>query len=620
MKFAFIILFLLSLILPAAAETRHPLSFKSVKVDDTFWSPKQSVIRHNSVPHSWQYITSEIEENEIAAGWRNETRGPTTPWNQANLHKLMETIAYSLGQEDDPELAKKADGIIAAIAAAQQPNGYVNALITNRKMTPWDNLDGQHDGYVAGHLIEAAIAYYECTGKRAFLDVACKMADHIYQYFITEKHEGYCGHAELELALVRLYNITAQKRYLELAQNWIYRRGGEWSRSKTNDRTYFMDHKPITQLREVTGHAVRSMFYLTGVAGVATETNDKQLIAAARQLWTDTISRKMYITGGVGALDNGEAFGAAYELPNNSYCESCAACGLISFAQNMFLLDGKSESIDVLERTLYNSLLHGISLDGTTTYYKNPLTDKNNPRNNIWVCCPPCISRTLLGMQNYIYAVSGNAVYVNLYVGGSAKLSLKSGDVGLTQKTNYPQDGTVTLSFGKSKPSSFELRLRIPGWCQSWSITINGKKIIQPRSANGYVCLKRKWTNNDKLILQMSMPVVRMEAHPKVTANSGLVTIIRGPLVYGLEGVDNAGDIDVSLASLPEFKTEYHADLLGGITLIKANSNTGRVLTAIPFYAMANRELSSQSVWIRQDGKTESAVQWGRQLYRSYGK
>ncbi len=620
MKFALIILFLLTLTLSAVADSRRPPSFKSVKIEDAFWSPIQSVVRHKSIPHSWQYVNKEIEDNEIAAGWRNETRGSDTPWNQANLHKVMETVAYSLGQEDDPELAKKADGIIAAIAAAQQPDGYVNALITVRKMTPWANLDGQHDGYVAGHMIEAAVAYYESTGKRSFLDVACKMADHIYQYFITEKHEGYCGHAELELALVRLYQHTGQKRYLDLAKDWISRRGGSWTQSRGEHREYFMDHQPINQLQEVTGHAVRSMFYLTGVAGVATETKDKQLIAAARRLWTDTTTRKMYITGGVGSLDKDEAFGPAYELPNRSYCESCAACGLISFAQSMFLMDGKSESIDVLERSLYNNLLHSISLDGTTSYYRNPLTDKDNPRNNIWVCCPPCITRTLLGMQRFIYAVSDDAAYVNLFVGSKATLKMKSGDVALTQKTNYPQDGTVTLIVDMAKPRSFELRMRIPGWCREWSLLLNGKRVTSPQMVNGYACVKRKWSSNDKLVLQMSMLVERVEAHPKVTEDTGMVTITRGPLVYGLEGIDNGGNIETTLAAQPEFHTEYRANLLGGITVISTAASDGRMLTAIPFYAMANREPSSQRVWIRQEGMTSSSSGWDGLLYRKYGR
>jgi DUF1680 family protein len=612
----FLLLFLLSS--PVFASIRKSPDFLSVKIEDSFWSPKQSIYRHNSIPNSWQYVTKEIEDNEIAAGWRNETRGSDTPWNQANLHKVMETVAYSLGQEDDPELAKKADHIISAIEAAQQPNGYVNALITVRHMTPWENLDGQHDGYVAGHMIEAAVAYYECTGKRAFLDVACKMADHIYQYFIVEKHPGYCGHAELELALVRLYKITGQKKYLDLAKDWIERRGGEWTRSRPHDRTYFMDQLSISQMQEVTGHAVRSMFYLTGVAGVAAETNDKVLTSAARRLWTDTTTRKMYITGGVGSLDKDEAFGPAYDLPNNSYCESCAACGLIYFAHNMFLLDGKSESIDVLERSLYNNLLHAISLDGKTTYYKNPLTDKDNPRNNCWVCCPPCISRTLLGMQRYIYAYSDSAIYVNLYIGSTATINIKSGPVELSQQTNYPLDGRVNIKFNKLKSSKFELKLRIPGWCRNWTLSVNNKSISKPKLIDGYLCLNRKWSTSDTVTFDMSMPIERIEANPKIKQDNGMVTITRGPVVYGLEGIDNSGNTDSTLAARQEFKSEYRADMLGGITAVTATDNNGKTLTAIPFYAMANRELSSQSIWIKQDGKSENPIGWDGLLYRHY--
>ena len=282
----------------------------------------------------------------------------------------------------------------------------------------------------------------------------------------------------------------------------------------------------------------------------------------------------------------------------------------------MFLLDGKSESIDVIERSLYNNLLHAISLDGVTTYYKNPLTDKNNPRNNIWVCCPPCISKTLLGMQKYIYAFSNDIIFVNLYVGSRASINLKSGVVDLAMQTNYPQDGKVNLKFGKCKTEKFDLRMRIPGWCRKWTIAINDKKIIKPKLTDGYICLKRRWTNTDIVTLDMSMTVERVEANPKVKQDNGMVAISRGPIIFGLEGVDNAGDIDVILATQPEFKLEYQTDLLGGVTIIRAASNNNRTLTAIPFYAMANREMSTQTIWIRQDGKSENPTGWNGLLYR----
>lgn len=602
--------------MPLKPTERKSLPLTAVHIHDSFWSPKQRVYREKTIPHSWQYVQREIEDNEIAAGWRHETRGQDNPWNQANLHKVLETGAYALAQEPNPELEKKLDSIITAIAGAQQPNGYVNALITVRHMTPWTNLDGQHEGYVAGHMIEAAVAYYLATGKRTFLDVACKMADHIYQHFIVEKNEGVCGHAELELALVRLYQVTGERRYLALAQDWIERRGKPWHYSSETPRSYFMDHLPIRQVPEVTGHAVRSMFYLTGVANVAAETGDAGLKAAAERLWLDTTHRKMYVTGSVGSQEKDEGFGPDYDLPNNGYAESCAACGLLYFAHGMFMLNGNAENIDVLERVLYNAVLHGMALDGTTSYYRNPLTDENNPRYNIWICCPPCLSRTLLRVQDYIYARTKQDIYVNLYVGSTATVPLENGAVTLSQKTNYPWDGHIKLSVNPPRPNKFRLLLRIPGWCQGATLMVNHKPVSKLVMEKGYAVLSRQWHPNDSVELDLPMPVQRVEANPQVKADNGLVALQRGPIVYGLEGLDNAGHVDVTLPRDPQFQVEYRPDFLGSVPVITGKDVENKTFTAVPFYALANREKSKQVVWVQQAGKQETSNGWGNMLYR----
>ncbi|MEI6503477.1 MAG: beta-L-arabinofuranosidase domain-containing protein, partial [Armatimonadota bacterium] len=534
-------------------------------------------------------------------------------------HKVLETCAYALTLQPEAELDRKLDTIISAIAGAQQPDGYVNALVTVRKIKPWSWMDGRHEGYVAGHLIEAAVAHYLATGKRSFLDIACKNADHIYQHFITEGAEGVCGHAELELALVRLYRVTGEKRYLALAKEWIERRGKLLPGQDPSRQFYGMNHLPIREVPEVVGHAVRTMFYLTGVAEVANETGDKGLQQAARRLWRDTTLRKMYVTGSVGSLAEDEAFGPAYDLPNDGYCESCAACGLLYYAQAMFLLDGDSRSVDVLERVLYNAVLHGISLDGVTTYYRNPLSDANHARDNCWVCCPPCLSRTLLRLPDYVYATTPQSLYVNLYVGGSATALVGKLPVTVTQETQYPWQGQVKLNLSPERPAAFGLRLRIPGWCGAWTVAVNGTPVAKPKVEQGYVVLQRQWRKGDTVALELAMPVERIEARPEVKADTGRVAIQRGPLVYGLEGLDNdGGNVDVTLAADPQLRFEHRGDFLGGVTVVLAKAADGHDVRAVPFYALANRERSRQTVWVAQEGKQEQRAGWEERLYRVF--
>jgi DUF1680 family protein len=598
---------------------RKPVPFTNVKITDNFWAPKQKIYRERSIQHSWQYVQKEIEDNEIAAGWKNIQRGKDTPWNQANLHKLLETCAYALGQENNPELNKKVDYIISAIAAAQQPDGYVNALITVRKMTPWANLDGQHDGYVAGHLIEAAVAHYLSTGKTNFLNIAKKLADHIYNYFILQNHEGVCGHSELELALVRLYRVTGEKRYLELSLNWIERRGKPWKYSSTTPRSYFMDHLPARQLTEITGHAVRAIFYATGIADTAIELNDNELKETARRLFASATKRKMYITGGVGSQKEDEGFGPDFFLPNrDGYAESCAACGLINFAFSIFQMDGNASSIDILERALYNALLHGISLDATNFYYTNPLTDENHLRDNCWVCCPPNILRTLLRFQEYIYAYSDNSIYVNLYIGSNAKIALNNNKILITQTTDYPWNGRINLTLTPETEKTFTLKLRIPGWARSYDLKLNGTPLKEKTQPDGYLCLTRKWKNQTNTIeIDFPLPVERIVAHPNVKNNENRVAIQRGPIVYGFESIDNPGDVShITLAKEPDFQTSFRENLLNGVTVIIAKKADGGNCFAIPFYALANRGKSKQIVWVYQQDLKRPLTGWENALYQ----
>ena len=596
---------------------RQPVPLIDVRLTDSFWAPKLKVYREKTVPHSWQYVKIEIEDNEIAAGWKKIKRGEDAPWNQANLHKVMETAAYALAQETNPSLDQHLDAIIAAMAAAQQPNGYCNALITVRNKTPWVNLDGQHDGYVAGHLIEAAVAHFQSTGKTNYLHVAQGVADHIYRYFITEKHEGVCGHAELELALVRLYRVTGEKRYLDLSREWIERRGKPWAYTCDTPRSYFMDHLPIRQVNEITGHAVRSLFYATGVAEAGLESGDLELQAAARRLWQSATRRKMYLTGGVGSQEKDEGFGPDYDLPNQGgYAESCAACGMIYFAQSMFRIDGEASSIDVMERVLYNTVLHGISLDGTNTYYRNILHDENHARDNCWVCCPPCLSRTLLRIPEYLYAQSDAGVYLNLYAGSTAQIRLKDRRIRLTQETDYPWNGHVKLTLDPDQSTPFKLFLRKPGWSTGASLSLNGAPLKNPSLEKGYWIIDRTWQSGDHIEIELPMPVEVIKANPKVLANRGRIAIQRGPLVYATESLDNNGEVDLAFPAEPRFRVESRPDLLNGVQVITAKISPDRDWLGIPFYALANRGPAKQTVWMRHSENGESEWKDDQLLYR----
>lgn len=599
-----------------AAGYLKPVSINAVHINDSFWTPRLTVCRKNTIPHSWHYINANIKALKKLAGLSGQP-GKTGLWTEANLHKFIETIAYSLAVKPDPELEKQLDQVISLLAAAQRPDGYIHAHVLLNNLTPWANLYHQHDGYVAGHLYEAAVAHYEVTGKTTLLDVARKSADQAYRYFIDQDNPGFPGHAEIELAMVRLYRATGEKRYLELAKTFIERRGQNPQKDCPRfPCQYFQDHLPIRRQNEIKGHAVRAVFFATAVADVALETADPDFIHAAERLWQSATKRKMYITGGIGSSRKQEAFADDYVLPNDGYCESCAACGLADFAHRMLMLNADARSADILERVLYNAVLHGIALDGKSFYYRNPPHDANHPRGNNWCCCPPTLSRTVLKLGKYIYTYDTGSIYVNLYAAGETDIALPENTVTIIQQTDYPWDGKVRIIVSPETQSSFSINLRIPGWCRKAQLRLNGAEFKQFALRQGYVTIKRQWQENDTLELDLAMPVERIEAHPNVKADTGLVAIQRGPIVYGLEALDNNGKLDLTLPAEPQFETEYRPEFLGGVTVIKGKSADNRTFTAIPFYVLANRKKSSQIVWLPQKGKIENPAAWQNKLYR----
>jgi DUF1680 family protein len=594
------------------------LPIGNVEIRDAFWAPKVKVYREKTIPHSWTYMQWELRSLRRAAGQPVEGELNGT-WGEANLYKFLETVAYSLAMGRDPVLEQRVDEIVQLLAASQQRDGYLHVYVTNNRKTPWDPafLDGSHDGYVLGHMIEAAIEYHAATGKRAFLDLAIKAADQAWNHFLGPNGQpGFCGHAELEMALVELYRVTREPRYLDLSRAFVEWRGkGKVKPAGPTPRAYFQDEAPLRSQRTLDGHAVRAVFFATGVADLAIETGDGDYRLAADRFWNSTTQRRMAITGGIGPRKEHEAFGEDYELPNDGYYESCAACGLADFAHRRFLLEQRAENCDVLERVLYNAILHGISLDGTNTYYCNPLSDRDHPRDNCWVCCPPNLSRTLLQVGRYAYARTDRDLYVNLFVGGAVRVPFPSGEAAFRVETDYPWDGRVNLRL-EGKPTRFALHLRKPGWCRQATLALNGVATDAQVDESGYWTIDREWKAGDQLTLQLDMPVERIVGHPNIAAARGKVALQRGPLVYGFEGLDNSANPRLTLGADPRFTLEHRSDFLRGVTVIRGVTAAGQPLQAIPFYALANRGKSFQEVWVEQDKLSLSDDWWLGSLYR----
>lgn len=638
----------------------QPASVKEVRISDPSWLDRLHTYRDHSISAGWQYVDGPLQELEhLATGAGPIPEG--VPWTEANLYKFIEAASYVVAQwRDQPDtmdpipagrqsansLREHLEEIIATLQSAQaKTGGYLHAFCVNHEgetlpwgipIKPWGHT-GLHDGYVAGHLLEAAIAHHEATGSDNMLDVAKKVADQAYEYFITRHAPGFTEHAEFELALVELYRVTGDAKYLELSQHLIEQRGKTPSAiSGVSGRLYCQDDLPAQQQSTINGHAVRAVFYYTGVADLALAGRPGYRDPVLR-VWENATQKKMYVTGGVGGWDAeglGEAFAPTdYLLVNERhepgsgatcYCESCAAGGMINFAHRVGRLRGDAASIDVLERILYNSLLHGVALDGKTTYYCNPLTDQNNPRGNIWVCCPPLIYRTLLGVGKYIYGHGPSDIYVNLFIGSSCEFRLGGVAVPLTLETSpvagYPWDGRVTISVAPKTPAPFAMHMRLPGWCRQAHVELNGKPITDPEIIAGHIVINRRWSQGDKIVLNMEMTPTRIEAHPSVEANTGRVCIQRGPIIYALEGVDNGGGelSDPVLSITPDFATRFDADMLNGVQVITTNKQGGGRLTFIPFFTLANRAASWQRVWVQQEAKSIRTQGWEDRLYREY--
>ncbi|MBN2023264.1 MAG: glycoside hydrolase family 127 protein [Pirellulales bacterium] len=597
---------------PAAAPRHRALAavpFTAVAVQDAFWAPKLRTNREVSLPHNFEWCekTGRIA-NFAKAGKLVEGKFEGIYFNDSDVYKVIEGASYSLADHPDPALEKMVDDVIAKIAAAQQPDGYLNTYYTLVEPgKQWTNCRQRHELYCAGHLIEAAVAHHRATGKRTLLDVALKLAAHIDGVFGPGKKIDVPGHEEIELALVKLYELTGEERWLRLANFFLDLRGDRSRREIYGE--YMQDHMPIRQQSEIVGHAVRAMYLYSGVADVASYTGDAGYVAAMDRLWKDVALRKMYLTGGIGARHEGEAFGDAYELPNASaYAETCAAVGMILWNHRLNLLHGDAKYVDVLERTLYNGFLSGVAADGKTFFYVNPLASAGNHHRQPFfdcACCPPNVIRTLPSLSGYVYACSGDRLRVNLYVASRATVTVAGQPVAITQKTDYPWDGKVTLRVDPAQAAEFEIGLRIPEWCgRSTFRVVKGEPVAETTHEKGYLLVRRTWKPGDVVELDMPMEIRRTEAHPCVAANAGRVALERGPIVYCFEGVDNDGQVEnIILPRDLKFVAQRRDDLLGGVVVLKGADVPGRTIAAVPYYAWDNREPGPMAVWVRQDGK-----------------
>ena len=580
------------------------IDFSHVKINDNFWSPRLSKHVSATLPVCIDQIenqTGRIHNFENAAKGEGEHSGIF--FDDSDVYKALEGMAYSLINNPDPELEKKADEWIDKFAAAQQPDGYINTFYTLTGLDKrWTNMD-KHEMYCAGHMIEAGVAYYQATGKRKLLDVCIRMTDHMMSQFGPGKRHWVPGHEEIELALVKLYQTTQEQKYLDFAYWLLEERGhghgtmgdeGKWN------PVYYQDIVPVRQLTDISGHAVRCMYLYCGMADVAALKNDTGYIAAMDRLWDDVVHRNMYITGGIGSSRDNEGFTEDYDLPNlDAYCETCASVGMVLWNQRMNQLTGDSKYIDVLERSLYNGALAGISLGGDRFFYVNPLESKGDHHRQEWygcACCPSQLSRFLPSIGNYIYASSDDALWVNLYIGNTGQIRIGETDILLTQETDYPWDGSVKLTISTSQPLEKEIRLRIPDWCKTYDLSINGKRINVPKE-KGYAVIK-DWKSQDVIALDMDMPVEIVAADPHVKENFDKRAIQRGPLVYCMEEIDNPVYFDqIQLSPSTTFQTAFASDILNGIKTIKTNGRA-QSATFIPYYAWDNRKAGKMRVWI----------------------
>src|SRR5690554_314057 len=588
-----------------------PVDFSYVQITDSFWSRILTNHVNTTLPVCIDQIENKsgrIRNFENAALGEGEHSGIF--YDDSDVYKALEGIAYSLINNPNPDLEKKADEWIDKFTAAQEDDGYINTYYSLTGLDKrWTNMD-KHEMYCAGHLIEAAVAYYKATEKKQLLDVSINMVDHIMGQFGPDKRHWVPGHEEIELALVKLYEVTGNSDYLNFAHWLLEERGhghgtkgeeGEWN------TLYYQDSVPVKELSQITGHAVRAMYLFCAMADVETLKENTGYLESLERLWDDVVNKKMYITGGIGSSRQNEGFTEPYDLPNyEAYCETCASVGMVYWNSRMNQLTRDSKYADVMERSLYNGALAGVSLNGDRFFYVNPLASHGDHHRKEWygtACCPSQISRFIPSIGNYIYGISYDALWINLYIGNNTRIPMQNGELVIKQETNYPWDGEISLTIESlPKGNNLDINLRIPDWCKYYSISVNGDIIREPALNKGYVILNRNWRNNDKIYLSLDMPVKVITDIPQVKENIGKKAVQRGPLIYCAEETDNIDFQNIFISDEITFTAYFEPDILNGITLINAQNDANKI-KLIPYYAWDNREAGEMKVWIDYEEK-----------------
>lgn len=614
----------------------EPVDIRNVKLTDNFWLPVIETVQQKTLEYALEKCREEGRfENFLLAGGKlkGEVRG-VMPFDDSDVYKIIEGASNSLISSPDPQLEMLLDSLIAIVKTGQERDGYLTTWRTINPAKPpapwvavvegerWESLGASHELYNAGHMYEAAAVHYLATGKRNFLDIAAKNADLIVNTFGRGKLESVPGHQIIETGLISLYRITGKEEYLKLARYFLDQRGVPGTRELYGP--YSQDHLPVTRQNEVVGHAVRAVYMYAAMTDVAAIYGDSAYLQAVKNLWENMVNEKMYITGGLGARHEGESFGAGYELPNKTaYSETCAAIGSVYWNQRLFKLFGQSQYYDIIERTLYNGLIAGLSKDGTHFFYPNPLEsdgvytfNQGACTRKSWFdcsCCPTNLIRFLPAVPGLIYAKNADTLYVNLYASNEAEIDLNGKKVTVKQETQYPWEGQVSVAIDPEENSGFTLKLRIPGWvrseavpgdlyryreeeAQDYLVSVNGFPFKEMR--NGYVSITRKWKKGDVVTLNFPMTVRQVTANEKVEADRGLVALEYGPVVYAFEEVDNQGHFDrLSVKTESTFKvrkSKLQQDELLMIDLV----NGQQEYSAVPYYAWSNRGVGKMKVWI----------------------
>jgi len=644
--------FLTCICITGSAQINHgypidPVPFTSVKVTDNFWGQRLQASREVTIPLAFSKCEETGRyENFVKAAHPSDTyKVEGFSFDDTDVYKTIEGASYSLQTYPDKKLQKYIDSVLVIVAGAQEPDGY---LYTARTMNPkhphnwagkerWVAVENlSHEFYNLGHMIEGAVAHYQATGKRNFLNIAIKYADCVCREIGNgpQQKKYVPGHQIAEMALVKLYMVTGDKKYLDQAKFFLDTRG-----YTSRKDAYSQPHKPVVEQDEAVGHAVRAVYMYSGMADGAAITGDSSYIKAIDKIWDNIVSKKIYITGGIGARHAGEAFGNNYELPNQSaYCETCAAIGNVYMNYRLFLLHGDAKYFDVLERTLYNGLISGVSLDGGSFFYPNPLSSNGKYSRKPWfgcACCPSNVSRFIPSLPGYVYAVKNDQVYVNLYLSNKAELKVDKKKILLEQETSYPWNGDIRLKITQGN-QDFTMKLRIPGWVRgnvlpgdlysytdnqkpAYQVSVNGQT-VESDVNDGYLSIARKWKKGDVVEVHFDMIPRIVKANPKVEADHGRVAVERGPIVYCAEWPDNRFNVhSILLNQHPQFKVTDKPELLYGIRQITTDAQAlsydkaGKLvtkdveLTLIPYYAWAHRGEGDMEVWLPIDVSATSA-------------